>query len=101
MLTQFVMLLAWALLPAATPRTHRVEISGFLFRPAEVHVQPGDTIVFINRDVVAHTATSASASWDTGALEKDAARKIVLRTRGAHSYICAYHPSMKGRVLVD
>ena len=37
------------------------------FHPEVLEVQRGDTVVWINRDIVPHTATATRKSgWDTG-----------------------------------
>lgn len=80
-------------------RTHVIEIQRFEFVPAEVQVGPGDTIRWINRDPVPHTATAADSSWDSGRLELGEAWNLVVGDGDAGSYLCAYHPTMRGRVL--
>ena len=44
----------------ATPQVHTVLIEGMRFQPKGLTVAAGDTVVWINRDMVPHTATSAS-----------------------------------------
>jgi plastocyanin len=46
---------------APRPTTHTVTIEGIQFRPQTLTVAAGDTIVWVNKDLVAHTATSATA----------------------------------------
>src|SRR5204862_476961 len=55
------------LLLAAASRTHTVEIRGMEFHPAELTVAVGDTIVWINRDIVPHTATAGGGAGSQGA----------------------------------
>ncbi len=38
-----------------TPKVHTVEIKQMKFQPAELIVQKGDTVVWINNDIVAHS----------------------------------------------
>jgi plastocyanin len=70
------------------------------FRPAELTVEPGDTIVWVNRDPVPHTATSEKDRWNTGALNRGDSGRLVARNPGAMSYICQLHPAMVGRIDV-
>jgi len=66
--------LALALLPAlfAAPTLAQyskkilVEITSLDFVPKTVRAKVGDTIVFINKDVAAHTVTQAPGGWDSG-----------------------------------
>jgi plastocyanin len=82
------------------PRRHVVEIEGFAFRPASLSVAPGDTVGWINRDIVPHTATDSAGTWDSGALGAGASWSLVAAAEGERSYLCTLHPSMKGRLLV-
>jgi plastocyanin len=82
-------------------RRHVVEIRGLTFHPAVLEVAPGDTVVWINRDFVPHTATATGGvSWDTGTLTQGQEGRYVPRRKGASSYICALHPTMKGTLIV-
>jgi plastocyanin len=82
------------------PTRHVVEMRNFGFEPAEVHVAVGDTVVWMNRDVVPHTAT-AGAKWDTGNVEANGSGMIVVKSPGVQTYLCVYHPSMKGSVVAE
>lgn len=85
----------------AAPRTHTVEIKGMVFVPDSITVARGDTIVWINRDFVPHTATGQGGpAWDTGELAEGDSGRFVPKTAGALAYICALHPTMRGVVVV-
>jgi plastocyanin len=112
------MLLAGVLLAGATaslgsgaipPRRHVVEIRGMAFHPAVLEVHRGDTIVWVNRDFVPHTATAAPSaarraarnpSWDTGRLAPEESGRYVPLGEGEVEYFCALHPPMRGRLIV-
>ncbi len=49
----------------AAPRVHTVLIEGMRYQPEGLTVVAGDTVVWINRDMVPHTATSASGRFDS------------------------------------
>jgi plastocyanin len=83
----------------APARTHVIEIRGFGFEPAALEAAPGDTVVWINRDVVPHTATANDRAWDTGNIAAGASAQRVLRS-GDAEYFCLYHLTMKGRLSV-
>ena len=85
---------------AARPKRHVVEIRGFEYHPAVVHVMTGDTVVWLNHDVVPHTATASDSAWDTGNIGARASGSLVASTRGEQPYFCIYHPSMKGKLVV-
>lgn len=82
----------------ADVRSHTVEMRGFAYVPAELEVSPGDTIEFVNRDVVPHTATAES--WSSGTMAAGAAWRVVAPDSGVIEYVCDLHPSMRGRISV-
>jgi plastocyanin len=87
--------------PAPVPRRHEIEIRAMAFQPAELRVMRGDTVVWINRDIVAHTATaSEKGSWDTGTLSQAESGRVVLRKAGKVGYLCQFHPTMRGTLIV-
>ncbi|HEX7088911.1 MAG TPA: cupredoxin family copper-binding protein [Longimicrobiales bacterium] len=78
-----------------------VEIRQFRFQPDTLRVAVGDTVVWINRDIVGHTATDSAGAWDSGELPKDGRWAYVPRAPGEWAYLCVLHPSMKGRLIVE
>ena len=82
-------------------RRHVIEIQGMRFHPEVLDVQRGDTVVWINRDIVPHTATSTRKSgWNTGSLPQDDSGRYVPRHRGEDPYFCQLHPVMLGKLVV-
>lgn len=88
------------LLVPAQAADHVVDIAGPAFRPAHITVQAGDTVTWINRDIVPHTATADGGHWDTGKIAAGARVTVTVTDDMAGGYICAYHPSMTGGVTV-
>ena len=97
-------LLACSVLAAATkhrkPKTHTVVMEAMVFRPAALAVSSGDTIVWVNKDVVEHTATSAAAGFDSKMIRPGNSWKHTVRARGSFVVLCSYHPAMKGTLQV-
>ena len=85
---------------AAQGQTHRIDMKSVDFVPAGVTVRVGDTLEWENSDIVAHTATSKEAGFDVNVLPKGKGSTVV-KTAGTFSYICRYHPNMKGQVVVQ
>lgn len=81
------------------PRRLVVEIRGFEYHPDTVEAAVGDTIVWINRDMVPHTATAADR-WDSGLIAAGDSASRVVAEEDAAPYVCTYHPNMRGRVVV-
>jgi plastocyanin len=73
---------------------------GFAFVPARVEIAPGDTVVWMNRDVVPHTATREGLAWDSGSIGPGARWQLVASDTGTQSYVCTFHPTMRGAVVV-
>ena len=80
---------------------HTVEIKDFAFSPATLTVNAGDTVVFVNRDVVPHTATEATGRWDSNLLVAKRSWRLLITADTAWSYFCRYHPSMKGTLSIQ
>lgn len=81
------------------PQVHRVAIQGMQFVPAEVIASPGDTIVWVNEDIVPHTATAAGV-FDSGVIASQAEWRLVVKDGGAIGYVCTLHPTMKATLTV-
>lgn len=83
-----------------TGTVHVINIVDFRFEPDTLTVAAGDRIIWRNRDVVPHTATASDKSWDSGNLNRNEEWSMTAPAAGAVDYICAYHPSMKGRITI-
>ena len=70
------------------------------FLPERLEVAVGDTVTWTNRDLVPHTVTAARAGVESGNIAPGASWRFVVRRRGDIDYVCRYHPSMKGAVVV-
>ena len=81
-------------------RTHVVEVQRFAYQPVHVDVDVGDTVQWLNRELVPHTATARDGAWDTGGQDVGASWSWVADRRGTVDYVCAYHPSMRGRITI-
>ncbi len=84
------------------PKTHRVTIEGMKFQPGVLTVDSGDTVVWVNQDLVPHTATSSEAGiFDSKLIAPDKSWKLTVRKKGDFAYICTYHPTMKATLRVE
>jgi len=84
----------------SAPRIHQIAIQGFVYAPASLEVAVGDTVVWTNRDVVPHTVTSQSGAFDSGSMAAGATWRYVAVEPGSFPYICGFHPTMKGMLVV-
>lgn len=76
-----------------------VRIVDFSFQPTTLTVTPGTVVTWTNEDSAPHTATGDD--FDTGMLIGGDADSLTFETPGSFAYICTYHPSMKGTVVVS
>ena len=78
---------------AAKPVVHTVTIDGARFTPSELTVTAGDTIVWVNKDILAHTATAKDGrSFDSKVIQPGASWRLVAKKRGQFPYTCSFHP---------
>ena len=84
---------------ARKPATHTVTMDGAQFSPATLTVNAGDTVVWVNKDILAHTATSASGGFDSKTVEPGKSWKFVAKKKGEFAYTCSFHP-MNGKLVV-
>ena len=83
------------------PVTHTVTMDATSFQPAKLTIAPGDTVLWVNKDIVPHTATSSKAgTFDSGTIVSGKSWKTTLKTAGAFTYACQFHPTMKGSIVV-
>ena len=82
----------------AHAETIQVTIDGLIFSPAEITAKMGDTVVWRNKDIVAHTAT-VRGGFDV-MIEPDKSASLVLTKAGIVDYYCRFHPNMTGRITI-
>ncbi|MGW3151511.1 cupredoxin domain-containing protein [Streptomyces sp. NPDC001177] len=87
---------------SAGPAAARIMIESFAFSPANLHVRPGTKITVVNRDSASHTVTATGdKTFDTGSIAGDATATFTAPSApGSYSYICTFHPNMKGTLTV-
>ena len=85
----------------AKPVTHTVTIDATSYTPTRLSVHVGDSVVWINKDVIPHTATAKAGGFDSKVLETGATFRFTARAKGGTDYACLFHPTMIGRIQVD
>lgn len=83
-----------------------VDMSSFSFKPAEVHILPGQTVLWTNSDPVQHTVTADDSSFDSGLVDPGTTFSMSFDAPGAYQYYCQPHGGpggvgMSGVVVVD
>lgn len=86
--------------PARTPRTHTITIvDATSYEPKRLVVQAGDTVVWVNKDLIPHTAT-AKGAFDSQVIQAGASWTYTASKKGATAYTCLFHPTMTGNLEV-
>ena len=85
---------------SAHAATIQITMENLVVAPAEASAKVGDTIEWINKDVLAHTATARNGDWDVNLPPKKTGT-LVLKKAGAIEYYCRYHPNMKASLTVS
>jgi plastocyanin len=101
LVTMLCLSAAWPVLANVAARTHTVAMEGMKFSPATLRIQPGDTIIFKNNDLVPHTATAKQREvFDSGIIKPGESWTFVPKFHAPVTYVCTFHPMMEGRIEV-
>ena len=88
--------------PASDGSGTQAVIEELCFTPTVLHVDPGSTVTWVNRDQgISHTVTGASRAWGSPE-EIRLGDEATFRfdRNGVYPYYCVYHPGMSGAVVV-
>ena len=77
----------------------QVKMEKIAFVPKQVSAHVGDTVEWVNADIVAHTATARNGAWDA-ILPPYATRRVKLKAAGTVDYYCRFHPNMTGQIVI-
>ncbi|MBS3058171.1 MAG: cupredoxin family copper-binding protein [Candidatus Diapherotrites archaeon] len=81
-------------------KTWTVEIQDFAYSPAELTIKKGDTVKWVNKDSVGHTATGDNGEFDTGLISQNQEASVTFNNAGTFTYHCTPHPYMKATIIV-
>jgi len=82
-----------------TPQDHVVTITSMSYGRMPTGLVAGDTVTWVNKDTVAHSATARDHSFDVR-LNPGQTKKTVLQKPGTVLVYCIYHPMMRGQLVV-
>ena len=83
------------------PSRQAVELTGIAFQPPVLTVSVGDTVIWLNHDLVPHTSTATDKhGWDTGLIAAGDSARFIPRKAGQWQYACTFHPTMKAKLIV-
>jgi plastocyanin len=78
----------------------QVNIKNFAFSPTTVTIKAGQSVEWVNNDSSPHTITSDTGLFDSGNESSGQSYSHKFDKPGTYAYHCAYHPNMKGTVIV-
>ena len=84
----------------AQAATIQIVMENLVITPAEASAKVGDTVEWVNRDVLAHTATARNGDFDV-MLQPKKSGTFVLKKSGPVDYYCRFHPNMKATLVVE
>jgi plastocyanin len=85
--------------PTVPPRSYTIVISQMKFTPEYLTINRGDTVTWINSDMVEHNITeAASKEWSSSGLPPG--KKWSKVVQQSYDYYCSIHPVMKGSLQV-
>ncbi len=84
---------------AGAPTEHVITMANMSYGTIPTGVKVGDTIVWINRDTVLHTATARDKSFDLRISQGHSARMTVQKA-GSIPFYCIFHSTMRGTLTV-
>jgi amicyanin len=86
--------------PQAPAAMADVGIDNFKFTPAALTVKVGTTVVWTNKDAIAHTVNFMTGAINSNVLNQNGQFSHTFATPGTYDYICSIHPFMHGSVTV-
>jgi plastocyanin len=84
---------------AAHAETIQISMENLVISPAAASAKVGDTVEWVNKDILAHTATARNGEWDV-TLPPKKTGGTVLQKAGTIEYYCRFHPNMKATLTV-
>jgi plastocyanin len=82
------------------PRRVEIKIEDLKYKPAEVEVGAGDTVVWINDDDTDHLVKADDGSFNSGRISSGRNFEHKFEKAGKYVYHDDLHPRMKGTITV-
>jgi plastocyanin len=81
------------------PAIYTVTLASMKFGPTPAAMHVGDTIEWVNDDILLHSATAKDKSFDVE-LKPKAHMWTTFHRAGTYAFICRYHPGMGATLVV-
>lgn len=78
-----------------------VDMDFFQFQPEDLTVAVGDTVTWVNKDSVRHTATADDGTFDVDTPAEGDEGSFTFDEAGTYAYVCEVHASMTGTITVE
>ncbi len=82
------------------PRAAYPNSTGYSPSTITVVIGVNNTVRWVNNDTAPHTVTATDHSFDSGNLNPGDTWTYTFTKPGTYTYVCTYHPWMKGTVIV-
>ena len=86
--------------PTPTVADVLVTIDDFAYAPRTLRIAEGTRVTWKNVDAANHTVTFSTGPGDLGNIGEGRSRSTRFTRAGTFTYVCEYHPSMRGKVIV-
>src|SRR5262245_41686092 len=77
-----------------------VEIDHFVFSPAEITIEPGTIVEWVNHDQTIHNIILPGAKVSSPGMDSGDRYTFKFESAGDFSYLCGLHPHMTGVIHV-
>lgn len=95
----FCLLAAGIAMPVAA---QEVEVSNYLFKPAELQIRKGETVTWVNREKrVSHSVVFLGSGKESERFFPGESWSHTFDTPGRYEYTCGPHPEMRGVIVVE
>jgi plastocyanin len=81
------------------PKLYTVEIKDMKFVPDDIVVKKGDTVRWINQDMMSHDVTEDGKTWASSVIPAGGSWKM--EATEFTNYYCSIHMVMKGKIRVE
>jgi plastocyanin len=86
---------------AAATNEAEISIKAFQFVPAILTVKAGTAVTWVNHDEEPHNVVSLERVFRSKAIDGGEKFTAVLDKPGTYNYLCAVHPHMRGKIVVE
>ncbi len=87
--------------PVTDARGSTIEIKDYCFTPTVLHIQPGQSVTWVNRDSATHAVSGSNLAWGSyQELLLDKSITYRFAHDGVFAYFCPFHVGMVGAVVV-